>query len=86
MVNSSMMCFAPAYLSMMNKTKRISTFIVLCKLSSKITSPAIASMLPSNANPINAPFQFRTGEPEFPPVMSLSVKKFTCNEPSLSAY
>ena len=32
----------------------------------KITSPAIASILPSNARPINSPFPLRTGEPELP--------------------
>ena len=37
----------------------------------------MASILPSNAKPINSPFPFKTGDPEFPPVISLFVKKFT---------
>jgi hypothetical protein len=43
-------------------------------------------MLPSNANPINSPLPFKTGEPELPPVISLSVKKFTGIKPLASAY
>ena len=43
-------------------------------------------MLPSKAKPISSPFPFNTGEPEFPPVMSLLVKKFTGIYPSSSAY
>ena len=39
--------------------------MVLCNLGSKITSPAIASMFPSKAIPINSPLPLRTGEPEF---------------------
>jgi len=42
-------------------------------------------MFPSKAKPINSPFPFNTGEPEFPPVISLSVKKQTCKEQYLSA-
>ena len=85
-VNSEMMLDAPPNLSTINSTYRISTLIVRCTSGKKAKSELIASQLPSNAVPINSPLAFITGEPELPPVISLSVKKAVCNSPSLSAY
>ena len=55
----------------------MSTEIVLWISFSKAISPLIASQFPSKAVPTISPQALITGEPEFPPVISLFEIKFT---------
>ena len=85
-VISSMRFRAPAYLSIIHMTKRISTLMVFWYSFSKTMSPERASEFPSKAIPMRFPSPSIVGEPEFPPVISLSERKFTGRCPFLSAY
>ena len=59
----------------------MSTLMQRCRSGLKAMLPLIASQLPSNAKPTSSPLPFTTGDPEFPPVMSLLVIKHTGTVP-----
>ena len=84
----SLIRFLPfPHLSIMNRTKRMSTPMQRCIELLKLMSPDIASQLPSKAKPISSPLPLNIGLPEFPPVISLLEIKQRCISPVfLSAY
>ena len=49
----------------------IAVSILLFNFASKAISPLIPSQFPSKAVPIRCPFELMTGDPEFPPVISV---------------
>ena len=66
------------HLAIMKSTKRMSTPMQRASVRSKKMSLDRLSQLPSKASPISSPLPLNMGEPLFPPVMSLLVRKQSC--------
>ena len=84
--SSFIMCWASYNSSTTQRTYLASTFIVRWSSVLNIKLLHNHSQFPSKARPIRWPSPFIIGEPELPPVMSLSLRKQIGKPPVSSAY